>query len=191
MEKTINFSMNNKVYNALQAVKAKKDVRYYLNYICINLKTKSIDATDGYRALRLNNIFKNDVNTDSGLSKIVFDTDIKAPAKCTRVYFEYSSELTITFFDKNDNEILSFKPRLDSDCNYPDLSRVIVADNLGTSKIDKVGFNPNLLLDVSKALKSTITKFTFYNNSIAVTFYQNKTAYSDLNFTLMATKLND
>lgn len=193
--KTITILIAANIYNALQQVKAKKDVRYYLNGIHIDLERGRIEATNGHRLLSYKYENVDTIHT----AKYILNSSMKAPAKCATVKIEidisdhadFSKDIKITFIDAKANEITSHYPEMINDATFPSCDRIfesITDKNL--SERHTIAFNPLYLADVAKTLKRgpkgfTVIECKFYGtDKISVNF-----GVDDLDFVLMTARL--
>ena len=118
---------------------AVKDVRYYLNGICIDSEG-FIVATDGHR------MFVGKAETTQ--ETVIINIKGKAPTKFETVTLD-TSENNASFYNKN-GELIQTCPLEVIDGRFPDWRRV---SNYKEGKISAIGLNLSYLNDAAKAAK--------------------------------------
>ena len=160
-----------KEYKSLQLVKVKKDVRYYLNGLHLNIPEKRIESSNGHRLLRINNI---QVEGEDDSKSYIINTDIKAPPKTLLIRFKIDmGEVSIDFINEINQTIMTINPKVE-DGNFPNTDRVIPDTNLPV-EVNHIAFNPMYVADVAKIYlpKFPVVDMKFYKGSMTVNFSDN------------------
>lgn len=156
-------NIDRNIWNALLTVMAKRDMRYYLNGINVNVKHTRLTATDGRRVFVQNNIELPNGYIDFDSIIMLLDNSFKAPKNIDYIHIPISkfgttdTVIKLDYCKKNSEyPILSRYAKL-SDAKYPDIDKILPKKS-DFEQGYNIAINPEYIADVAKVLGAQAMK---------------------------------
>lgn len=146
-EPTYNFEIPAKVFEAARLCMGTKDVRYYLNGVCIT--SKAVTATDGHTMYHY--------EPATSIGGVPFELIIRpqsaVPVAATTASFEVTGSRAIITY-RNAKGVLKYDFGQVVDGKFPDVYKVLPDAKKPQSPAERIGFNPDYLIKGAKAIKA-------------------------------------